>query len=222
MPPAAVRENHAGVVRLLLAAGASLSASASASARYSWTPLHFAAYHGSHDTVCPLVEAGADLNAEDAGGSCPLHLTEYGGLPTAVLLVRLGASTILYNNDGWSALEAAIGSCPIYNVADGALRLAAATQRQCVYCGAGGRYLLRCSSQCRGATYCRCGIEARGMPPTGSSQACAESTPLPLLPGLLQQHVPASGLACAQARLPAARRRRVLKRIWRRGEKNRQ
>ena len=142
--PAAVMGDHAGVVRLLLAAGASLGASA----RCSWGPLHFAAYYGSQEAVVELVSAGADINEKDAGGSRPLHLSVYGDLWTALLLVRLGASTILCNNAGVPAVKAAAGGC---STVEEFLRWTATSERRCVFCGAGGRYLHRCS-RCRGSS----------------------------------------------------------------------
>ena len=97
-----------------------------------------------------LVTAGAHLNGSTAEGRRPLHFAA-GRLVPALLLVRLGASLSLRDNTGRTALEAAAGGSA---AAKAALRRAAASERLCTGCGAGGERLKRCQ-RCHAASYCR-------------------------------------------------------------------
>ena len=134
---AALNEN-AGVasatVRVLVAAGADVRAKNNKGQE----PLHAAACNrkdtAAAAAVHALVDAGADLNASAADGRRPLHLTAR-RLPTALLLVRLGASLSLRDAAGWTTLVvAADGNA----AAEAALRQASISDRRCAGCGAGG------------------------------------------------------------------------------------
>ena len=69
--------------------------------RYSglngWTPLHLTAYvQGNHrwihETIAPLLNQGADIEARNAEGATPLHLAAlYGNAPAAATLLKRGA-----------------------------------------------------------------------------------------------------------------------------------
>ena len=96
-----------------------------------------------------LAAAGADLNAMDDEGRRPLHCAA-GHPDVARLLVRSGASTILKDGRGRTALEAAAGG-------DAELEralLAEASKRHCAGCGKQEPRLQRCS-RCRSVQYCR-------------------------------------------------------------------
>ena len=116
-------------------------------------PLHAAAANRNTEAaaaaVQALVDAGADLNASAANGRRPLHFTA-GHLPTALLLVRLGASLSLRDDAGRTTLEAASGGRA---AAEAALRQASISERRCAGCGAGGERLKRCI-RCRSVSYC--------------------------------------------------------------------
>ena len=121
-------------VQALVAAGADVRAKDSSGQE----PLHLAAVNPCTDAaaaaVQALVDAGADLNASAADGRRPLHLTAR-RLPTALLLVRLGASLSLRDAAGWTTLVvAADGNA----AAEAALRQASISDRRCAGCGAGG------------------------------------------------------------------------------------
>ena len=81
-----------------------------AKAKNGLDPLHAAAFNTCAEAAAAaiqaLVDAGADLNASAADGRRPLHCTA-GRLPTALLLVRLGASLSLRDNAGRTTMEAA-------------------------------------------------------------------------------------------------------------------
>jgi hypothetical protein len=78
-----------GVVRELIAAGASLS-EVDAAGR---TPLQLAARSGSADIISILLEAGAEANARDMAGQTALHQAANSGVLQAVrALVAAGAS----------------------------------------------------------------------------------------------------------------------------------
>jgi ankyrin repeat protein len=49
--------------------------------------LTLAAWHGEVETVCALLDAGADVNAEDFSGWTPLHAAAYKGNAQAVQLL---------------------------------------------------------------------------------------------------------------------------------------
>ena len=100
---------------------------------------------GGGTTVLPL----AHLNCALVDGRRPLHLARH--LDTALLLVRLGASLSMRDNNGGTALEAAAGGSA---AAGAALRQASISERHCAGCGAGGERLKRCI-RCRTVSYCK-------------------------------------------------------------------
>ena len=131
--------------RQLIAAGASLEAHF----QHTKGPLHLASEFGHVGVVEVLAAAGADLNAMDDEGRRPLHCAA-GHPDVARLLVRLGASTLLEDGRGRTALEAAAGG-------DAELEralLAEASKRRCAGCGKQEPRLQRCS-RCRAVQYCR-------------------------------------------------------------------
>lgn len=81
---------HAEAVRVLLEAGAPVSAVSTNSLRN--TPLH-AATAGSHSAAALLlIERGADVHGADAGGHTPLHIAAENGLADVVrALIAAGA-----------------------------------------------------------------------------------------------------------------------------------
>jgi ankyrin repeat protein len=81
---------HVEAVRLLLDAGAPVSAVSSNSMRN--TPLHAASAGGHSASALLLIERGADVHAADAGGHTPLHIAAENGLADVVrALVAAGA-----------------------------------------------------------------------------------------------------------------------------------
>ncbi len=86
----AARNGHAEMARLLLDAGANVSAGTRIG-RY--TPLHVAARAGHHEVVAAVLERGADPNARaTTTGASPLHLAaEAGDVESIRLLVAKGA-----------------------------------------------------------------------------------------------------------------------------------
>ena len=142
-------EASAAAVAVLAKAGADLSVKADD----GYGPLHTAAGNrnaeASAAAVTALAAAGADLNCSASDGRRPLHFARH--LDTALLLVRLGASLILRDNAGRTALETAAGGSP---AAHAALRQASISERRCAGCGAGGERLKRCI-RCRAVSYCK-------------------------------------------------------------------
>lgn len=69
------------------------------------SPLHIACVRGHHDTVCHLIDKGADIIACDNDGKSPLYLAcEYGQVYVVELLLSKGADVNLRDNDGASPL----------------------------------------------------------------------------------------------------------------------
>lgn len=57
--------------------------------KYGSTPLHMACKNGQFDSVVTLLSFGADANAEDTSGNCPLHhAAAYGWISIVKLLVE--------------------------------------------------------------------------------------------------------------------------------------
>ena len=81
-------------------------------------------------------------------GRRPQHFARH--LDMALLLVRLGASTILRDDAGLITIQTAAGGSAS---AQAALRQASISGRRCAGCGAGGERLKRCMS-CRTVSYC--------------------------------------------------------------------
>jgi ankyrin repeat protein len=84
---------HADAVETLVAAGADLQAVSRNSLRN--TPLH-AAVAGNHAAVAlVLIEHGAGVHAQDAGGHTPLHIAaENGSVPVVQALLDRGADPL--------------------------------------------------------------------------------------------------------------------------------
>jgi len=86
---AAMSDNSADVVRLLLSKGADPRVVD----RGKMTPLHAATVGGDTDTVRLLVDAGLDVNAVDVGGYTPLmNAAQNGNVAAVRLLLSRGAS----------------------------------------------------------------------------------------------------------------------------------
>ena len=94
----ATNYSGAGIVTLLLAAGAEVDARDLSGE----TPLHWAAGRSLDPAVITeLVEAGADLNARDGEGNTPLHASRRNTNPAvALLLLELGADPVMVNDSG--------------------------------------------------------------------------------------------------------------------------
>jgi len=68
------------------------------------TCIHIAAQNGHVDLLKFLVQAGADVNAQNANGHTPLHMAvSYDLEETSDFLVSKGADQSLKNNDGFEA-----------------------------------------------------------------------------------------------------------------------
>jgi ankyrin repeat protein len=73
------------------------------------TPLHAAAYHGSHEVVQLLLEAGADKDAQFRGGVTPLHhAARQGHIGVALMLVRAGANKEATTDNGDTPIHGAV------------------------------------------------------------------------------------------------------------------
>ena len=87
----AAAQGRADVARVLLDAGANVSADTTSVRR---TPLHWAARNGRTETVHLLRRRGAETASRDTEGSAPLHLaaaTAEGSAEVARLLLEVGA-----------------------------------------------------------------------------------------------------------------------------------
>lgn len=85
----ACANGNADVVKILLGAGANVSAT---NRLHSFTPLHFAASAGSAEVVKMLLDAGGRIDAKDKYGSLPLHRAAASGDPETIrLLVEAGS-----------------------------------------------------------------------------------------------------------------------------------
>lgn len=72
------------------------------------TALHIAASYGRDDCVDVLINAGADLDAVDIGGSTPLHRASYFRNAQCIrLLIRAGARVNLTDSEGLTAYQVA-------------------------------------------------------------------------------------------------------------------
>jgi ankyrin repeat protein len=101
---AAVSEGHQEIARLLLQAGANVSARD----RPGNTPLHEAASTGHIGAMEVLLSAGADVNARDDRGRTPLHeAARKGRVDVVEFLIRAGAEVNLIDSLGQTPLETA-------------------------------------------------------------------------------------------------------------------
>jgi len=66
-----------------------------------YSPIHAAAAYGHHELLQLLVNAGADIHQRDVDGDTPLHHCD--NPATAELLLSLGASPLIANNQGVTA-----------------------------------------------------------------------------------------------------------------------
>ena len=72
------------------------------------TPLHYAALEDRADDVRELLDAGAEVNAQDRGGYTPLHFAaQQGSISAATLLVAAGAQVEIADGFGNTALHKA-------------------------------------------------------------------------------------------------------------------
>lgn len=69
LTPAHLLSCHSLVLPCILAAGGDVNALAESTMR--WTPLHFAAFNGSLDTIPLLINAGADATLRNSRGATP-------------------------------------------------------------------------------------------------------------------------------------------------------
>ncbi|KAL8795154.1 MAG: hypothetical protein Q9195_002309 [Heterodermia aff. obscurata] len=96
----AIEGGHSGVASALIRAGATLHA-----INQGFTPLHLAARNGISALVVPLIEAGADRDAQDHDGITPLHEAVINGHPRVVGLLLKSGAVIKADNRGWKPLH---------------------------------------------------------------------------------------------------------------------
>ncbi|OHD87543.1 ankyrin repeat domain-containing protein [Sulfuricurvum sp. RIFCSPLOWO2_12_FULL_43_24] len=73
------------------------------------TILMYAVWVGNTEAVKYLIEKGADVNAQDAGGATALHLAAWKGhTPIAVYLIEKGASANAMSKEGMTPLDIAM------------------------------------------------------------------------------------------------------------------
>jgi len=78
---------------------------------YGWTPLLFAARHGSYEDTIELIEAGANVNVKDVHGMTPVHKAAFVGGREGVkkmkALLAAGADALAADKCGRTALHVA-------------------------------------------------------------------------------------------------------------------
>jgi hypothetical protein len=93
----------------LVAAYLDADVNASNPLAFFFTAMHFAALNGHTSTVALLASMGADVNARDVFGSCPLHYAaDVGHIRVVEVLLQHGARAYAENMFGRSALEWAL------------------------------------------------------------------------------------------------------------------
>lgn len=122
-----IRGLHVADVQHFLDAGGDINQQ---DARMHWTLLHFAAESCNDDALRLLVSRGANLGIKDVNGWTALHLAvdsdldtskndgrRSSNLPTARLLIELGADETMRNLDGCTARDIAkeYGQESLYN-----------------------------------------------------------------------------------------------------------
>lgn len=71
--------------------------------------LHWAAYHGRHETLRFLIEHGAEVNVRAKDGRTPLHTAVRQNLSTTVsVLLEYGADPLAVIREGASAIDLAV------------------------------------------------------------------------------------------------------------------
>jgi ankyrin repeat protein len=121
----AASENHAAIVKALLAKGADVDARSNTVKfpkdrfglegvltilpRGNWTPLMYAARDGAPDATRALLDAGAQINAQDPDGTTPLVRAIWNShYDTAKVLLERGADPNLVDTADMGALYAAV------------------------------------------------------------------------------------------------------------------
>jgi hypothetical protein len=101
----AVWENHAGMVRILLALGANTDLNS-----VDGTPLHIAIQQRHDSLIKMLIRAGADTNTKNAEGNTPLHNAAFYCSTEAAFaaIIRSDAGVNAENNKGETPLHIAV------------------------------------------------------------------------------------------------------------------
>ena len=100
------KDSKGTIVRLLLSRGADPNIATSE----SWTPLHWAAYLGKHESVKLLITAGAQVNTQESRfGHTPLvSAARTGDLDVIQTLLESGADPKIFTKDGRVAYQVAL------------------------------------------------------------------------------------------------------------------
>ncbi len=73
---------------------------------YNWTPLHVAAGYGRVEIARMLIDAGANVNVQDADGLTPLHVAALNGRVEIVrMLIDAGANVNVQDQWDWTPLH---------------------------------------------------------------------------------------------------------------------
>ena len=108
----AIDNGHSEMASMLLRAGTTLN-----SANDGSTPLHLAARFGIPELIIPLIQAGADRDAQSHVGSTPLHHAARHKHPKVVDLLLDCGAVFKADSEGWTPLHNAAfaGSLEIIN-----------------------------------------------------------------------------------------------------------
>ena len=96
----AIENGHSEMANLLIRAGANLN-----STDQSLTPLHLAGRHGIPELIMPLIDAGADRDAQAHDGSTSLHEAAISSHLTVVDLLLESGAVIKADNEGGTPLH---------------------------------------------------------------------------------------------------------------------